>query len=902
MKEDEIRDRMYSEGIYEADASVGKKFFLTFPYPYMNGYLHLGHLYSLMKVEVLARYKRMTGHKVLFPFAFHCTGMPIVAAAQRIREGEEKQAKILKMMGIPESEIQKFGDPYYWIEYFPREAKKDLMSLGLSIDFRRSFRTVGNKHYSAFIEWQFRHLRDKGYVKTGKHPAVWCPKDKTVVGDHARAEGEGVMPEKVVVIKFRMGEYVLPAGTLRPETVYGVTNLWLNPGGEYAVLEVGGEKWVASPAMEEKLMDQGFDVKRLSSIRPSDLIGKFALNPVTGKEVPILPAEFVKMDIMTGVVMSVPMHAPYDYQALKDLEGSEYSGLVKSIEYVKVVEAGKTAPEMVEDAGVTDQSDPRLAELTKHLYKTEYHTGKLVNCGQFSGKTVKEAKPEIIEFLLSGGNAVEMYELLEKVVCRCLTRCHVKIVDNQWFLKYSDPKWKELTEKSLRKITLYPEKLRRQFEHVIQWLSDWACARKFGLGTPLPWDKEWIIESLSDSTIYMAFYTVSHLMERLKRDPGHDLFDYVFLGKGDADEIREKYGEVVERMRQEFEYWYPMDFRNSGKDLVQNHLTMMLFNHTAIFPEDKWPRGIGVNGHVLVDGQKMSKSKGNFFTIRELVQKYGADATRFVAAYAGEGMDDANFDTSLAESVKRRLGEIRELIRALLGSEREGEMQIDMWFRNKVARILNDAGAHLENVETRSAAQKVFFDIWNVVKWYIRRAEPERGLMRWFVNAWLRALSVFVPFIAQEMWEEAGMEGWVYFEEWPYEEVREMPDTEEFLKSLINDIKAAAELAKRKGAEGKEARVYVAEEWKFKALDMIRQGMVKEAVEAYPELKSGKLLQKLMKERSADIPGRGVQITLLKESEEFLSSELGMSVRVFETGESEKAKASTPLKPGIEIL
>jgi len=80
-------------------------------------------------------------------------------------------------------------------------------------------------------------------------------------------------------------------------------------------------------------------------------------------------------------------------------------------------------------------------------------------------------------------------------------------------------------------------------------------------------------------------------------------------------------------MRSEFEYWYPFDFRNSGKDLVQNHLTFCLFNHVAIFSEKYWPRGIGVNGFIQVDGAKMSKSKGNFYTLRQIYEKYGADIT-----------------------------------------------------------------------------------------------------------------------------------------------------------------------------------------------------------------------------------------------------------------------------------
>ena len=86
-------------------------------------------------------------------------------------------------------------------------------------------------------------------------------------------------------------------------------------------------------------------------------------------------------------------------------------------------------------------------------------------------------------------------------------------------------------------------------------------------------------------------------------------------------------------MRSEFEYWYPMDLRVSAKDLIPNHLTMSLYNHVEIWKDrpELWPRGIYCNGHVLVDAEKMSKSKGNFKTLLETIEEYSADAMRYVS-------------------------------------------------------------------------------------------------------------------------------------------------------------------------------------------------------------------------------------------------------------------------------
>jgi len=116
-----------------------KKFMCTFPYPYMNGRLHLGHAYSCTKVEFTARYKKITGYNVLFPFSFHCTGMPIMASADKLRtalrEDTEKSYlqngksvyQILKRCKVDEEEIPKFVNPRYWCEYFPAKSKQDLI-------------------------------------------------------------------------------------------------------------------------------------------------------------------------------------------------------------------------------------------------------------------------------------------------------------------------------------------------------------------------------------------------------------------------------------------------------------------------------------------------------------------------------------------------------------------------------------------------------------------------------------------------------------------------------------------------------------------------------------------------------------------------------------------------------
>ena len=115
--------------------------------------------------------------------------------------------------------------------------------------------------------------------------------------------------------------------------------------------------------------------------------------------------------------------------------------------------------------------------------------------------------------------------------------------------------------------------------------------------------------------------------------------------------------EQLAKLRREFEFWYPMDLRVSGKDLIRNHLTMSLYNHQAIWEdnEKRTTRSYFCNGYLCLNGEKMSKSTGNFMTLGQCLKKFGADATRLALADAGDTLDDANFDEKVANAAILKL-------------------------------------------------------------------------------------------------------------------------------------------------------------------------------------------------------------------------------------------------------
>ena len=133
-----------------------------------------------------------------------------------------------------------------------------------------------------------------------------------------------------------------------------------------------------------------------------------------------------------------------------------------------------------------------------------------------------------------------------------------------------------------------------------------------------------------------------------------EVWDYI-LSDGAWPENAPMPKEKADAMKHEFEYFYPFDVRSSGKDLIPNHLTFCAYIHAALFPEEKWPLSMRTNGHLMVNGQKMSKSKGNAMTMRQCIEKFGADATRLCLADAGDGIEDANFDEKTANANILRL-------------------------------------------------------------------------------------------------------------------------------------------------------------------------------------------------------------------------------------------------------
>jgi leucyl-tRNA synthetase len=225
LKEKKWQEEWQKAQLFQSDPDDREKLFITVAYPYPSGAMHIGHGRTYTVPDVYARFKRMQGFNVLFPMAWHVTGAPVIGIAKRIKRKDPWTLNIYKNVHkVPEDELLKFSDPEYIVKYFSGEYHQVMQDMGYSIDWRREFRTT-DPHYQKFIQWQFRKLKSKGFVRKGVHPVKYCPECQNPVGDHDLLEGEGVAINELTLVKFKIDDDYLVAATFRPETLYGATNL-----------------------------------------------------------------------------------------------------------------------------------------------------------------------------------------------------------------------------------------------------------------------------------------------------------------------------------------------------------------------------------------------------------------------------------------------------------------------------------------------------------------------------------------------------------------------------------------------------------------------------------------------------------------------------------------------------
>jgi leucyl-tRNA synthetase len=935
--------------VYEPEPDEKNGKLINVPFPYVNTPLHIGHLRTYATTDFHARYKRHRGYNVLFPMAFHATGTPILAIAKRITNKDQDLINDLRKFEIPDADIMKMSDINFVVDYMIVITEAAFKQAGLGIDWRRKFRSI-EPIFSKMIEWQFARLNDAGLLKQGSHPVGWCPNEGNAVGQHdtkgdAEPEIEGVI---AVGFKDAESDIIFPCTTYRPETIDGVTNLFVGEKIEYVVAKSQGKRYYMSKEAAIKL---GYQIKLEveGSIPAAELLKKSVINPSNQEKLPVVPGFFVESGVGTGIVMSVPAHAPFDYAAVERLRANGVN-LPQPRSVIKIERPGNpskapTAAE-IELARKADPSAPveAYAELlkqdknvdeavleaaTKLVYREESRWG-IMSYGKYSGKKETEARDLIKADLISAGDSFAMYELTNEkpVFCRCGTKIVIKIVDGQWFINYGDEKWKANTRKQMEEMKLYPEGSLNTFEKVLDWINMRATERAQGLGTPFPFNKAHIIESLSDSTIYMTLYTYIHILRDAKVTPEQlkpEFFDFVLGGRGDAKTVEKSTGIselVVNKCRNSFVYWYSDSSRHSGSDLIYNHLVMYVFNHVALFDKKFWPKAIITNGLVNYEGQKMSKSLGNIIPLKIGIKNYGVDPLRFIEVVGAEIGTESDFRVEGVRSVQAKNDFLHKMILTLQEMKSTELSHNDFWLYSKLNSKIKRSTELLDNMMLKEAYIEIYYNSVNELKRYLDRGGSNGMVLREYLERLTLMLSPIMPHVAEEFWHELGRNTFVVKEQWPaFDESMINPEEEaieDLIDSTMSDVRQGIELTSKitanSGKSVREVRIILADDWKTEAYNMLAKEknmakvMASDSLKAVDKEKLSKFLGPFMKKMNALVPVAAIKsddiINGINGSVKYLSEKMNAQVSAISEAESksDRAARAIPGKPAIDII
>lgn len=829
-----------------------EKFYALIAYPGTSGFLHVGHLRAFAYADALHRYHRMRGRRVFFPFGVHASGLPAVTWSQKVRDRDAAVVQQLKDRGVPMTEWPALEEPENAARFLGRQYVAELHRVGALID-DRSYLTTIDDDYRAFVRWQFRALHAAGALVRGSYFASVCPVCGPVAVDPSETDlssGGDAEVVRFVTIPFRLedGRFLL-AATLRPETVFGVTNLWLPPEGTLAVWHHDDRLYLVAPAAAERLVEQhGGRVGH--TVPVADVLGRSAVVPFREAAVPIWASSLVDPDVGTGVVMSVPAHAPADAAALAERTAEERSRVgsppvlltvdttaaLSSSEEALLVGDGTPAERALRATGARGPEDRAAVDLaTERLYRIEFVRGRMT-IPPLAGVPVREARERVARDLAGLGGSFEFQEFSKPVVCRNGHRVVIRRVPDQWFIRYSDPEWKSVTRRAMEHLTTWPREYRHELSEILDWYADRPCVRRGRwLGTPFPFDPEWLIEPIADSTFYMAYFVVRRYVSTGRVPPTaltDAFFDHVFLGRGPGEPTLDP--AIQAEVRDEFLYWYPLDYNIGGKEHKRVHFPVFLYTHAKLLPAELQPRGVYVNGlltgpaGVKISKKEVSSKGGRIPPIDRALERWGPDALRLYYVVAASPDQDLEWSEEAVDTAEGRLGDVERMVRDALG-DTESPPELETWLLSEMHRRVAEVVAAFDATDLRTVAEVVYSAIPALLRRYYARGGAPGSATDRVARAWIRLLAPITPHLAEEL-GSGRFTGLVAVEPMPtpddFPRSEDAEAREEFLARVEEDLRAVLRPLRERGEATPDAAVFfVADGWKTIVESWLRDGL-----------------------------------------------------------------------------
>ncbi|WP_028399671.1 isoleucine--tRNA ligase [Ectobacillus panaciterrae] len=716
--------------------------------PTANGLPHVGHALGRTIKDVVARYKTMTGYRVLRKAGWDTHGLPVEL-------GVEKQ------LGISgKHEIERYG-----VEAFIEKCKESVFTyekqwrefteqIGYWVDMEAPYITLDNSYIESV--WNILGtIHEEGLLYKGHRVSPYCPSCQTSLSSHEVAQGYKTVKDLTATVKFKRkdkeNEYFL-GWTTTPWTLPANVALAVHPDMDYVRAKQGEDIYIVAESLAEKVL-QGYEV--LSMHKGAELTGLSYMPPFEFVEVQkgheVVTAEYVTDQSGTGIVHIAPAYGEDDYKVVRE----------NGLSFVNVVDE-------------------------KGRYTSQVPL--------FEGRFVKDCDVDVVRYLAQKGLLYhkEKYEHSYPHCWRCDSPL-LYYANESWFIRMTS--LKEQLLRNNEEVRWYPDHIKHgRFGNFLEQIVDWNISRKRYWGTPL---NVWQCEECKHQQAPKS-------IEELRSLAAHPVPEDIELHKPYVDDVKlccSECGSTMARTPEVIDVWfdsgsmpfaqYHFPFRNQelfkqqfpadviaeGIDQTRGWFYSLLAVSTLFTGKAPYKRVLSL-GHILDEnGQKMSKSKGNALDPADLVQKFGADALRWALLADSAPWNPKRFSERVVQEAKSKLVDTLVNVHSfyVLYANLDGynpknqyeakKNKLDEWILSRLHSTVKHVRENLEDYQFTNAARFIAALVEEVSNWYVRRSRdrfwssgmnPEKAAAYETLHEVLvtisRLVAPFTPFVAEDIY------------------------------------------------------------------------------------------------------------------------------------------------------
>ncbi|WP_175059228.1 isoleucine--tRNA ligase [Thermococcus sp. 2319x1] len=796
-------------------------YFLDGP-PYVSGAIHLGTAWNKIIKDMVIRFRTMQGYNVRRQPGFDMHGLPIEVKVEQAL-GLKYKKDIEEKVGV-ENFIKKCR------EFALTNLKimtEQFKMLGVWMDWDNPYMTIKNEYIES-AWFTLKKAWEKGLLEKDQRVLHWCPRCETALAEHEVRGEYKIREDPSIYVKFpvegKENEYLL-IWTTTPWTLPANLAVTVHPEYEYAKVKVAfdgkEEHWIIAKGLVERVLNEiGAKGEIVEEFKGEELEGIRYVHPFL-EEYPrqkefrekyewahcVILGEHVTLVEGTGLVHTAPGHGEEDFEIGKLYGLPIYSPLDDEGRYVE---------------------------------------------GKWEGKFVKDADPEIIEYLKKKGLLVKAGTIEHKYphCWRCKTPLIFRATD-QWFLKISKVKEK-IIEENDKNVTWYPDWVKIRYDNGVMNSGDWCISRQRYWGIPLP---IWVCESCGNVHVVGSFEE----LKEMSKEPIEKDFHEVDLHKPWIDTVVlrcPKCGGDMKRVKDVLDVWFdsgiaswasldyprrkdlferlwPADFIVEGEDQVTKWFYSQQAASVVAFDTVPYKK-VAMHGYVLDEkGDKMSKSLGNIIRPEEVVQKEGRDSFRFYMLWATTPWENLRFSWKGLAQVKRMLNilwnvyilastymSLDNFDPTKLNPEELPFREEDRWILSRVNTLIDAVEDGIETFYLTRATRAIeYFVIEDLSRWYVRlirkrlwieKDDPDKLAAYWTLwkvfDVLLRLMAPFTPYITEEIYQNlirpfSGKES-IHLEDWPKKDEswvdEELEREMEIVRKIVEAGSAARQRAKIK--------------------------------------------------------------------------------------------------------